>query len=187
MGNRSFSRERKFVIDMLKQFDLSREETNAGVIVYSLDPKLVIKLNEFYDLDEFEKALNARSPWKKPRQAYKMKVKWMNHKTRIDRALVMAKSELFTGQNGNRAGVRDVLIVLTDGRQNPPAERPLISYAQPLLDSNVNIISVGFGKAKREELLKISSGPDYTLSYKGGVEVLERAVWEILEKICNCK
>ena len=187
MGKQSFNREREFVIDMLKQFDLSQTETNAGVIVYSLDPKLVIKFNEFYTLGEFERALKARTPWKSYKEVLKMKEKWMNDKTRIDRALAMAKSELFLTKNGNRAGVRDVLIFLTDGIQNPPAERSLELYAKPLLDSKVNIISVGFGAAKKEELLKISSGPEYTLSYNGGVEVLEKAVVEILEKLCNCK
>ena len=187
MGSRSFAKEREFVIDMLKQFDLSREETNAGVIVYSLHSKLVIKLNEFYDLERFRKALNTRSPWKTGRQVARMRHKWMNHQTRIDRALRMASFEFFTKHNGDRPNVRNVLIFLTDGIQNPPAKRPLEYFARPLLNNKVNIIAVGFGKSQRDELLKIASGEDYTLSYKGGVEVLEKAVGEIVDRICNCK
>ena len=109
MGKQSFNREREFVIDMLKQFDLSQTETNAGVIVYSLDPKLVIKFNEFYTLGEFERALKARTPWKSYKEVLEMKEKWMNDKTRIDRALAMAKSELFLTKNADNKQSRPLL------------------------------------------------------------------------------
>ena len=41
----------------------------------------------------------------------------MGFQTRIDRALRLAQKELFAVENGGRAEIQDILILLTDGTQ----------------------------------------------------------------------
>ena len=185
IGRKVYEKVKTFTTDLLAQFDLSQSMTNAGVIVYSTAPKLVIKMNEFYDLKEFSKALSDRTPW--PARGVKLSPPWMNEFTRIDQALILARDELFTVANGDRHDVRNALIFLTDGKQQPQAQRSLDYYAQPLKDDDVSIIAVGFGNANESELAKIASGPEFVLSYEGGVEVLGKAVGEIVDKLCNCE
>ena len=45
------------------------------------------------------------------------KIPLMGSTTRIDRALRMTQNEMFTTANGGRAGVPNILILLTDGTQ----------------------------------------------------------------------
>ena len=111
----------------------------------------------------------------------------MNGYTRIDLALTLARDELFSAANGDRKNVRNALIFLTDGKQNPPANHSLEHCANLLKKDNVHMIAVGFGKALKSELAKIASGPEFVLSYNESVEVLKEAVGEIVQKLCNCE
>ena len=141
IGNKTYVSVKTFATDLLQEFQLSESETNAGVIVYSTVPKLVIKMNEFYDLQKFSKALSNRTRW--PAGV----TLWMNGYTRIDLALTLARDELFSAANGDQKNVRNALIFLTDGKQNPPANHSLEHYANLLKKDNVHMIAVGFGKA----------------------------------------
>ena len=181
IGAGFFPKVRKFAMDLLEQFHLSKSETNAGVIVYSKEPKLVVKFNEFYVIETFKKVLNDKTPY--PPQIDQL-IRWMNKTTGIDKALVMAKEELFTRTNGDRQDVRNVLIFLTDGEQNPQLEdgQSLGDFSQPLKDDGVTIVAVGFKAAKPSELAKITSSPELVLDNTGGVEVLTKAVNDIAAK-----
>lgn len=183
IGETTFQLVRAFVTDTLEHFKLSADETNAGVIVYSTGPRLVIKLNEYYNLGKFSRALAQRTPWPKP-----FNISWMNGYTRIDRALEMAKQELFNERNGDRRNVPNALIFLTDGEQKPKAPLGALEhYSKPLIKDNTRIFAVGFGKAVVSELRNISSSPQNVFSYQGGAEVLKNAVGEIVTQLCNCK
>ena len=182
IGNRTYQKVKAFVTDTLKHFTLSTAETHAAVIVYSTKPNLVIKLNEFYNLDIFSKALSSRTPWTRPFVS-----SWMNGFTRIDLALTLAKNKLFNSTNGDRPDVPNALIFLTDGEQNPAAPFPLEHYAQPLIKNKTLIIAVGFGKANTNELKKIASAPHYVLFYNETAEALQNATGDIVNRLCNCK
>ena len=185
IGQKIYEMVRKFTTDLLAQFDLFQSMTNAGVIVYNTAPKLVIKMNEFYDLKKFTKALSDRTPW--PARGVELTPPWMNEYTRTDLALTMAEKDLFTTANGDREHVQNALIFLTDSEQKPSPQYSLEHYAKPLKDDNVNIIAVGFERELKSELAKIASGPEFVLSYDGGIEVLEKTVGEIVDKLCNYK
>ena len=66
IGRKVYENVKTFVADLLEHFNLSNSKTHAGVIVYSTEPKLVIKLDNFYDLKKFTKALSDRTPWQEP-------------------------------------------------------------------------------------------------------------------------
>lgn len=185
IGKETFEKVKRFVKELLTNFNLSPMETRAGVIVYSTVPRLVIKMNEFYNLQHFFNAFSRRTYWQN--RKIPQKLKWMGGFTAIDKALIMAQKELFTVENGDRPEVRNTLIFLTDGKQNPAAFHSLDYYSRTLKEANINIMAVGFGKAIKSELKKIASGQEFVFSYQGGAEVLKKAVEDIVLKICNCK
>ena len=75
IGNVTFYDVRKFTTNILKKVDFSKTKTHAGVIVYSTEPKLVIKLNQFYDLNKFSNYLTDETPWPADYNPYNG---WMN-------------------------------------------------------------------------------------------------------------
>ena len=102
----------------------------------------------------------------------------------------MAHEELFLEKNGDRPDVRNVLVVLTDGKQKPalPKNESLADYSKPLTDAKVEIMAVGFGSASKSELEKIASSKQNVRFYTGtAAEALTKAVEGIIEKLCNCK
>ena len=72
--------------------------------------------------------------------------------------------QIFNGRRGDRAGVRDVIVLLTDGEShdNPKA----IDEAGKLRDEDVSIIAIGVGKGEVNDdlydfLKDIAFGSDY--------------------------
>ena len=61
IGNKTYVSVKTFATELLQEFQLSESETHTGVTVYSTVPKLVIKMNEFYDLQKFSTALSNRT------------------------------------------------------------------------------------------------------------------------------
>ena len=102
--------EPKFVMKLLNRFTPFnlKEGTRAGVIIYN-EPKfndLYIKLNDHDSLEDFKKRLDGF-------------VYQKGKRTAIDQALIKAKDELFVESNGDRPGVQNILVLVTDGEQVP--------------------------------------------------------------------
>ena len=92
------------VLKKLGDFNL-KKGVRAAVIIYSNtnDVRLWIKLNDFNSIDDFEKKL--------------YKYKYVSYqRTAINEALIKA-NKVFKKRNGNRPGVQDVLVLVTDGQQ----------------------------------------------------------------------
>ena len=95
------------VLDRFTPFNL-KEGTRAGVIIYN-EPDfndLYLKLNDHDNLQDFNKKLD--------RFVYET-----GKHTAIEQALIKAKDELFVESNGDRPGVQNVLLLVTDGEQVP--------------------------------------------------------------------
>ena len=75
------------------------------------------------------------------------KLPLFGHTTRIDKALNMAKTEMFTAENGGRPNVPKLIIVLTDGSQTKDADAvDPGDIAEELRKSGIKLIIIGIGK-----------------------------------------
>ena len=124
--------EKDFLKQIASHFKISVNGSHEAVISFSANAELVIKLNEHKDQASFEAAVD--------------RIPLTRGYTRIDKALRVAKDELFAESNGARKSVSKSLVILTDGSQTPVdgAEDPG-EIADELRDEGVNIVVVGIG------------------------------------------
>ncbi|CAH3168650.1 unnamed protein product [Porites evermanni] len=141
-----FRREKNFVAELAKGFsNFGPNGVQMGVVSYSTYANVDIKLKAYSNKADFMKAVD--------------RIKHRGGWTYTDRALTLAKTELFQPSNGARKGVTKILLVVTDGASNGGI-KSLRSPVEELRSSKVNIFSVGVGQSlNRNELEFMASDP----------------------------
>lgn len=91
---KDYGKEKDFVKLIARAFNIQYGGSHAGVVTFSHDAELSIRLSETTTYDEFEQDVD--------------RIPHMNSITRIDLALEKAKDELFLDLNGGRHGVKKV-------------------------------------------------------------------------------
>ena len=142
-----YQKEKDFIKRIAREFDIAPDSSRAGVVTYSSDARLSIKLTDHTDISSFNAAVDA--------------IPHMNKRTRIDKALRLAQKELFAPENGGRPNLPEVLILITDGKQSPDngAEDPSV-IAKELRKAGIHIIAIGVGSdtdISKQELDGIAS------------------------------
>ena len=170
---RYYRKEKEFLNKVAKSFGISVNGSHSGVVTFSLQSELSIKLGDFTDIESFSKAVDA--------------IPLMGRTTRIDRALKLAHKELFNVANGARVHTRKILVLLTDGTQTvmAGAEDP-DHVARELRKSNITVIVVGMGPGVNlVELRKIGRDHLFTaptfhiLTSKAFIDELTKRACEI--------
>ena len=132
IGDANFQVEKDFVKEVVYAFGVSESGSHAGVITYSDDADLNIRFDEYKRLESFNGAVD-NLPYSKGR-------------TRIDKALQLASSQLFSVGAGMRADVPKIAIVLTDGKQTQAADAVALDKAvAPLHALGVQVFAIGIG------------------------------------------
>ncbi|XP_065060855.1 collagen alpha-6(VI) chain-like [Rhopilema esculentum] len=89
------------------------------------------------------------------------------YQTRIDKALKVAGEDLFAAKNGDRPNVKDILILVTDGKQLPAAGNYDVGNeivvepeveARRLRSRNITIYAIGVGGAVNKTQLELITG-----------------------------
>jgi len=141
-----YQKEKDFLKRIAGAFDIGPDRSRAGVVTFSEEAKLSIKLSDTKDISSFNAAVDA--------------IPHMNSRTRIDRALRLAQKELFAPAKGGRPNLPEVLILLTDGTQTPDpgAEDPSV-IAEELRNYGIHFIVIGVGHGTdKKELDKMAGG-----------------------------
>ena len=138
--SKNYPKEKNFVKNVADTFSISRAKTDVGVVTYNRDAKLWISFGQYNNNEDFKKAVDEIPYW--------------GGSTRIDNGLEMAAVELFGTIKGERAKLPNVLILLTDGKQNSdPRATPLEDAVLPLFQLGVKVFAVGVGdQISRDEL-----------------------------------
>ena len=132
IGSRDFQREKEFVKALASEFRISPSDTQTGLICYSDYATVLAKFGDYTRISDFKKAVD-----RLPR---------MGGRTRIDLALKVAATELFTERKGGRRGNAKILFILTDGKQTKVQEAtPLNEAVKPLKNAGVRVYAVGIG------------------------------------------
>ena len=135
-----YHEEKAFLISLAAMFHGSR----AAVITYSNDAVQRIHLDDYSEINAFKHAVDV--------------LPLMGNGTRIDKALRLAQSQMFSEDSGARHRVPKVLFVLTYGSQilSERAESPGI-VAEELRASGISLIVVGIGSHINEnDLIRIA-------------------------------
>jgi len=156
-----------FVQKIAQRFGLSEDGHHAGAVVFSdkgyID--LHIKLDEFYDTDAFNAKIR--------------KARMFGYRTRIDEAFRTVEEQLFVTSGGVRDGVRKVIFLITDGRQNPEKDLRTgeifdpVKASQRMYDKGIQIFAVGIGRRiVKEQLNAITRTDGSAVYYADDIEEL---------------
>ena len=135
-------------------FGISKDGAHAGVVTFSSDVEHSIKLNDHFNLNDFNKAVQG--------------ISHMKNYTRIDKALRLTQKEMFTAANGGRPDAKTIVIVLTDGSQTRQGLKDLEDpalVARELRDIGYTVLAIGMGSgADTNELIAITGNEDHVYS-----------------------
>lgn len=173
----NYQNEKNFVKQMAASFKLDSEGPVAGVITFSADAYHNIKLKDFKmkDLASFNDAVDDMA--------------YLASKTRIDKALKLARDEMFTTENGARDKVPKVLITVIDGTQTADtgAEDPNI-IAEQLRQNGISTFFVGIGPEVTDAvLLRLAGGRNDTIFHVNTFDGLDQRsfVDAVLARTCE--
>ena len=121
-------------------FGVSNDGARVGVVTFSYNAELSIKLGDHSTLFSFNEAVD--------------KIPLMGYTTRIDKALRLSLRELFLMANGGRRGIPKILILMTDGSQtqDADAEDPSI-IASEIRSKGIKLVVIGIGSGVDQEEL----------------------------------
>lgn len=171
VGLQNFQNLLDFVRKLAKTLRMSRSGTHASVVIFSDIARVQIRLDDHDDIREFNKALDD--------------VPYLGKKTRIDKALQVASGGVFNSRAGMRAGVRRVVVLLTEGHQTRTFDAIPLRYAvEPLRRKRVDVFAVGIGSDARYGELRSLTNSEKVLLVKT-FEGLTRIAEELSDKMCR--
>ncbi|KAK7501402.1 hypothetical protein BaRGS_00007206 [Batillaria attramentaria] len=144
MEEQNFELVRNFVRDFLSIAEIDNGRVRVGVIIYSTEDYLQFNLNEYKTKHE---VLNALSD-----------IAYHPGSTNMADALSTMRTVMFTPQNGDRPGVPNICIVVTDGASNINSGRS-VPEAEQARAEGITIYAIGIGLTDTEELDGIVSKP----------------------------
>ena len=129
ISNENFRKQKDFVKALASAFDPSTTKHQLSLISYSTNAQIELSFKDSADLVKFKNVVD-RMPHTKGR-------------TRLDKALKLASSQLFTDNGGVNSGKQKTMVILTDGRQSQdPGSVPLKDAVRPLKQQGVRIYVV---------------------------------------------
>ncbi|EDO30053.1 predicted protein, partial [Nematostella vectensis] len=135
VGLQNYQKEKNFIKDIVSKQNIGRELTRVGVVVYSHEAIVAIKLTDYSSTEDLNKAIDG--------------IDYYGKTTRIDKGLMTADriDQVFTVAAGSRPYLPRVLVLLTDGRQTrAPGYKPLKTAVCPLKKKQVKTLAVGVGR-----------------------------------------
>jgi len=174
IGRDKFTLVRKFLVHMLGQYDIGKDQTHVGMLSYS---SKAILLNQINDTRYFDT---------KKLQDLAMNFKYWEGGTRTDYALEMAYDKFFRKEiDRPNDRYKNVLLVLTDGNTNSKS-KPYPEVLKPLKERDVTVFAVGIGKDISEsELEEIADHKKKNVFHVDNFEDLAKYLDELLDVACS--
>lgn len=171
-----YQNQKELVQQLFSYYDISREDTRAGVVVYSSNAFTIVGLNSYKDSSVFRRAVNAL-----PR---------IGGGNRKDKALVTARRMFKAKRPKNLAGAEkpsQLLVFITKGAQSTASDvLPLERAVHPLRKHGVRVVVVGIGqKVVYRELRKIAqdSKDIYLASSLSDVDKVSHDLMKVICKV----
>uniref|UniRef100_H2MR52 Collagen type VI alpha 6 chain n=1 Tax=Oryzias latipes TaxID=8090 RepID=H2MR52_ORYLA len=166
----NFKSMQKFMLSMVNQTTVGENLTRFGVLLYSNDPKMMFKLNQFKTRQEVLKAISGLKP--------------PSGDTYTGKALKFCL-QFFSAENGGRAELQvpQILMVITDG--DATDRNNLVEPSEALRSKGVNIFSIGVKGANMTQL-EIMAGQDKSkVFFVDNFAALEGLYKNISKELCN--
>lgn len=176
---KQFAKSKKFVADLVKHFELSKDKTNVAALTFSRYTRVGRHLNDDSSKEAVLKAIDGLT--------YEGSI------TRLDSALRLLSREIFRRSPGARfhdKGVKKVVVVVTDGLSSRGIEITRW-LTKPLKNNGVKFFSVGIAnRVNRDELNEVTSQPIETHQLIRDISKRSFTKWQVdtfAREICNQK
>lgn len=148
VGAANFDKQKEFIKAVASTLGLRSGLARAGSLVYS-------------DMATVQQSFKSCNGTSSVMEAVN-RIPYYGRTTRIDRALSLANTALFSAAGGVRSYVANTLVLLTDGRQTPAPDSISMERAvKPLKDKKVARIALGIGnQISPSELRRVVDGED---------------------------
>ena len=126
INKKNLERDIEFLAHLVRKFNPAPDGDHFGLITFDKVARLVFNFSdsEYYNLDSLEKKIESE-----PTE----KAEYVG--TRTDRALIMARDQLFTEAGGDRQNSPNVMLVLTDGKPyGLPENRNFTVFSKDILN-----------------------------------------------------
>ncbi|XP_060624443.2 von Willebrand factor A domain-containing protein 2 [Anolis sagrei] len=166
VGRDSFAHLKTFISSLSSKFDINRDVTQIGLVVFGKRPQTIFELDTHVTSSNLHKAIS-QAPF-------------VGGSVSVGSSLLHIYDNVMTVQKGARPGVKKIVVVITSGTGVDDAIIP----AQQLRNNDISLVVVGIGHVPTGSLLKIAGSHNNLLrisSYKD----LKYNEGLILEKICD--
>ena len=171
VGEDGFQESKNFLWAVIRNFEISKNETRVGVIRYSTQATMIFDFQ--FSADNNILLLKETID----------NIPYAEGGTKTERALQLALMDLFSAKGGSRAEVPKILVVMTDGKSENALGVARASMA--LKDNHVTIVAVGIGEeVDMEELLLMASTAENVISVRT-FSALKKQVAKVREKVCD--
>ncbi|GFR78016.1 collagen alpha-3(VI) chain [Elysia marginata] len=140
----NFELMKDFVKDFLYEADIDGGNVRVGVIIYSTQDHVEFQMNTYRTKADVYNAVD--------------EIPYRYGSTNTADALKTMRTQMFTRANGDRPGVENICIVVTDGVSNINARRT-IPEAEQARGEGIHIYAIGIGLSDTRELDGIASKP----------------------------
>ena len=128
VGTEDYEKQKTFVKLVAQGLGISPTQSRGALMLYSDLASIQGRFDQYTNTKDFWKAVD--------------RLRFLGGKTRLDRALGVASSDIFPD---SRPGVEKIAIVLSDGYQTQASgAKGLKEASEPLRKDGVRIIAVGF-------------------------------------------
>ena len=173
MRGGNYLKEKALLKAIGREFDVSMYGSHVGIILYNNDVEVISRFNNKTTLKLFENIVD-NLPLKGGR-------------IRLDRALRLAASDVFTKENGMRdeENVPKIMFILTDGTQSRKCDEEALELAiAPLRNEGVYIVAIGVGEADESELRPLVKSPR-DLFVGGDFDEVTQPVMSFIKELCK--
>ena len=149
-GTDNWEVQLEFLATLVGTFTVGPDDTRVGAIVFSTEATLAFSLNTYTTKDEIQNAIR--------------NLAYLGKTTNTPEALIQTRLQCFNLTTGDRPGVDNLAIIVTDGIPYPDHETQLaIHGAAALRDTGITMIAIGvIGYWINEDFLREMSSPPHT-------------------------
>ena len=172
IGASNWPRLLTFVVDVISRLPIGRDRVNVGVVSYGNRAQVHFDLDDHLTVEGMERAIQS--------------IRWKDQMTNTSGGIMVAQNTIFTREGGNREGVPNVAIVITDGIPNLDGHRtvPQATRAKSL-GTELFLVGVGNNLDLSELDLMVSEPAYRHLFLTRSFNLLYRLQNTFLTLICD--
>ena len=137
----------EFLSRLIDLFTIGPDATKIGAVIFSEQVNLAFSLDTYTDAQSVKEAL--------------LRLPYLGQTTNTPEGLRVTREQCFNRENGDRSGVLNLAIFISDGVPHPADRRdPAVREAEALKNTGASVVAIGVTNIIDADLLKrISSAP----------------------------